>query len=82
MALRQDSAHELNQHQIYTVCNPCIAAEDAGRYASLKDKSVVDVEELDVMNTNDSLVYWYWLDVVDIKVSVPKSKWAKSPSLT
>ncbi len=63
------------------VCNLCIAAERAGRYASLKDKSVVDVEVLDVMNTNDSLVYWYWLDVVVIKVSVPKIKWAKSTSL-
>ena len=68
--LCQSCGHELNQDEIGTVCDLCIAEEVAGRYAS-RDKSVVDMEALDVMNTNDPAVYWYWLDMVDTMVARP-----------
>ena len=68
--LCQSCGHELNQDEIGTVCDLCIAEEVAGRYAS-RDKSVVDMEALDVMNTSDPEVYWYWLDMVDTMVARP-----------
>ena len=36
-----------------------------------KDKSVFDMEGLDVMNTDDPGVYWYWLDMEDTMVAKP-----------
>ena len=68
--LCQGCGHELTQDEIGTVCDLCIAEEVAGRYSS-RDKSVVDMEALDVMNTNDPAVYWYWLDMVDTMVARP-----------
>ena len=53
----QDSAHELNQHQLCMVCDLCIVAERAGRYASRKEKLAVDIEALAVMNTSAPGVY-------------------------
>ena len=69
--LCQGCGHELNRDEIGTVCDLCIAEEIAGRYASRKDKSVVDMEALDVMNTDDSAVYWYLLDMVDTMEAKP-----------
>ena len=69
--LCQGCGHELSRDEIGTVCDLCIAEEIAGRYASRKDKSVVDMEGLDVMNTSDPAVYWYWLDMVDTMVARP-----------
>ena len=69
--LCQSCGHELGQDEIGTVCDLCIAEEVAGRYASRANKSVVDMEALDVMNTDDPAVYWYWLDMVDTMVARP-----------
>ena len=69
--LCQGCGHELNQNEIGTVCDLCIAEEVAGRYASRRDKSVVDMEALDVINTSDPAVYWYWLDMVDTMEARP-----------
>ncbi|MDE2686467.1 MAG: hypothetical protein OXI16_03070 [Chloroflexota bacterium] len=69
--LCQGCGHELGRDEIGTVCDLCIAEEIAGRYADRKDKSVVDMEELDLMNTDDPAVYWYWLDMVDTMVTKP-----------
>ena len=69
--LCQGCGHELNRDEIGTVCDLCIAEEIAGRYASRKHKSVVDMEALDVMNTDDPAVYWYWLDMEDTMVTRP-----------
>ena len=69
--LCQGCGHELGYDEIGTVCDLCIAEEVAGRYASRKNKSVVDMEGLDVMNTSDLAVYWYWLDMVDTMVAKP-----------
>lgn len=69
--LCQGCGHELTRGEIGTVCDLCIAEEIAGRYASRKDKSVIDMEGLDVMNTSDPAVYWYWLDLEDTMVTKP-----------
>ena len=69
--LCQGCGHELSRDEIGTVCDLCIAEEIAGRYASRKDKSVVDMEGLDVMNTSDPAVYWYWLDLEDTMLAKP-----------
>ena len=69
--LCQGCGHELSRDEIGTVCDLCIAEEVAGRYAGRKDKSVVDMEALDVMNTNDPAVYWYWRDMEDTMVARP-----------
>ena len=69
--LCQGCGHELNQDEIGTTCELCIAEEVAGRYASRKDKSVVDMEALDVMNTSDPDTYWYWLDIEDTMLAKP-----------
>ncbi len=69
--LCQGCGHELSREEIGTVCDLCIAEEVAGRYAARKDKSVVDMEGLDVMNTDDPAVYWYWLDMEDTMVAKP-----------
>ena len=69
--LCQGCGHELSRDEIGTVCDLCIAEEIAGRYASRRDKSVVDMEGLDVMNTDDPAVYWYWLDMEDTMVAKP-----------
>ena len=69
--LCQGCGHELDRDEIGTVCHLCIAEEIAGRYASRKSKSAVDMEALDVMNTSDPAVYWYWLDMVDTMEARP-----------
>ena len=69
--LCQSCGHELSYDEIGTKCDLCIAEEVAGRYASRKNKSVVDMEGLDVMNTSDAAVYWYWLDLEDTMVARP-----------
>ena len=69
--LCQSCGHELGQDEIGTVCDLCIAEEVAGRYAGRKDKSVVDMEALDVMNAEYEAEYWYWLDMVDTMVARP-----------
>ncbi len=69
--LCQSCGHELGQDEIGTVCDLCIAEEVTGRYASRANKSVVDMEALDVMNTDDASVYWYWLDMVDTMETRP-----------
>ena len=69
--LCQDCGHELNEDEIGMICDLCIAEEVAGRFASRKDKSVVDLEALDVMNTSVAEVYWYWLDMEDTMVTKP-----------
>ena len=69
--LCQGCGHELSRDEIGTICDLCIAEEVAGRYARRKDKSVVDMEALDVMNTSDPAVYWYWLDMEDTMVAKP-----------
>ena len=69
--LCQSCGHELGQGEIGTVCDLCIAEEVAGRYASRANKSVVDMEALDIMNTDDASVYWYWLDMEDTMVARP-----------
>ena len=69
--LCESCGHELNQDEIGTKCDLCIAGEVAGRYASRKNKSVIDMEALDVMNTSDLSVYRYWLDVEDTMVTKP-----------
>ena len=69
--LCQGCGHELTRDEIGTICDLCVAEEIAGRYASRKVKSVVDMEALDVMNTSDPAVYWYWLDMVDTMEAMP-----------
>ncbi len=70
--LCQSCRHELGYDEIGTRCDLCIAEEIAGRYASRKDKSVVvDMVGLDVMNTSDMAVYWYWLNLEDTIVTNP-----------
>ncbi len=69
--LCESCGHELTRDEIGTKCDLCLAEEVAGRYASRKNKSVIDMEALDVMNTSDLSEYRYWLDVEDTMVTKP-----------
>lgn len=69
--LCQGCGHELNYDEIGTICDLCIAEEVAGRHSDRKNKSIVDMEALDVMNTSDPAVYWYWLDMADTMEARP-----------
>ncbi len=69
--LCQSCGHELGRDEIGTVCDLCIAEEVAGRYAGRENRSVVDMEELDLMNAEYEAEYWYWLDIEDTMLTKP-----------